>query len=658
MVQMKCAAICCTIASSLTSTWAFAPSKLCFVVRQSPKNVSLTKFYARKDEAINIPSPIPSIFPDGLPAGLRGEAVRSSLRDEKKGLWYELTNPSTFQAGLLQVKGQGTLPFLHSKFTESFEKPSLPATLLDLKTKSKGLSRETSFLTGKGRAIDTLSVLLIQDGDEEELQYEALILTSPFHGSGLYNKLSPFVFPLDGITLLDGTTSMAAYSMVSSTLANAKSILKRVIIPELKAKYPSSSISIPEEGESRVWTFNKDQNDYEDSFKIYVMEGGAMLPSVCAKGYTIIIPTFLSSFMKEILIGDLDDNGENVPMEISALELESLRIESGKPGYGFEMTGDISSNNLGIKANPLELHLQSTVDLDKGCYQGQEGVSSIVKNIRGPPRTLYTVIFDDEENSFDEVYNDSDNDGEEEDLEDDTEMIRQPEIGDELYVLGSNEGIQVGVISSVAESGSTGKANTITLALLRRPDSIMKKMQNMELDFGAENVQDDLLIMVDEEEKQKIMEERRNRPPPVDPLEGLEVIIKGTYTVGKVVSIARRVISKGRNMYDDDVLEVPEDNGTVMGYVDAEMDSSGTTIPTQTITTNAETSEEIILPEISEEMDLGEDDEEALAKAIEEANKAAAEAEKAAAEAQRKAEKMEMLRKRAEEAMARRKKKS
>jgi hypothetical protein len=42
-----------------------------------------------------------------------------------------------------------------------------------------------------------------------------------------------------------------------------------------------------------------------------------------------------------------------------------------------------------IPPSPLELHLEAIVDLQKGCYQGQEGIASVLKNPCGPPRALY-----------------------------------------------------------------------------------------------------------------------------------------------------------------------------------------------------------------------------------------------------------------------------
>ena len=633
---------------------------------------SLISIFSERNHPNNLPN---------IPAGLRGEAVRSALCDPKKGLWYELSNPKTFQVGTMKVKGSGTLDFLHSKFTNSFDKPSLPQSFLQNQhgTTNNGIVRETCFLTAKGRTIDTLSILLTHDNDNKD-QFEAHILTSPMHYSGLYDKLNPFVFPMDGIQLQDCTSSLSIFSIMSTTLANAQAIIQRTIIPALETKFKSSTpYSLPPQGEGCIWTIPHNLQNYDDSNQMYIMEHGIMLPPCAARGYTILIPSQLSYIIKDSLNdGNTNsDSSDSLPMEISTLEWESLRIESGTPGYGNEMTGDFDSSKdkdkdkdkvddettqnhqnssiqttmKGCKSNPLELHLQSFINLDKGCYQGQEGVSSILKNKRGSPRTLYTIVFDDDENSFHE--------NDDEDIDEFQQMPlvnRQPIVGDELYVLGSNEKIQVGIITSVAEPGSTGKSNTIALALLRRPDSILKKMKDMELDFGAGNVEDDLFFMVDEKEKSRQMEERiqKESVTPADPLHGLEVIVKGTYTMGKVEVIATRSAMDGKNLFDDNALVEPVTNGAVMGYVDLSEFPSGSDSAYPSSASIDESTQQDQFSSIDEHGDV---DDEAIAKALEEANKAAVEAEKAAAEAKRKAEKMELLRQRAEAAMARRKKK-
>ena len=110
------------------------------------------------------------------------------------------------------------------------------------------------------------------------------------------------------------------------------------------------------------------------------------------------------------------------------------------------------------KSNPLELHLQRLINTEKGCYQGQEGIASLLKNPRGCPRQLYQAIFYDAENDFDGDAAgfgllSTDNDA----LMNFQRMKKQaaklangtrhPRPGDDIYVLGSNDSIQVGKIS-------------------------------------------------------------------------------------------------------------------------------------------------------------------------------------------------------------------
>jgi hypothetical protein len=129
------------------------------------------------------------------------------------------------------------------------------------------------------------------------------------------------------------------------------------------------------------------------------------------------------------------------------------------------------------------------------------------------------------------------------------------------------------------------------------------------------------------------------QPPPMDPLDGLEVIVEGTFTVGVLKCVpSRRGIRRDGNMFDDRI--------TVEGVSEEEF---------IVVKTAARAVEEEALGRttMSSVADL---DESATLEQIQaEAAKAVAEAEAAAAEAIRKAEKMEMLKKRAEEAMARRK---
>ena len=254
-----------------------------------------------------------------------------------------------------------------------------------------------------------------------------------------------------------------------------------------------------------------------------------------------------------------DPNDQDGPVEIGPLEYETLRIEGGSPGFGFEMTGDRTEGGGSLKASPMELDMGRTVDNEnKGCYLGQEGVAAILKNARGPPRRLYSVSFRDDENDFGddddyengggggsisgeglmealfgsgyrpredeaeegekgedaESWEEYDDDGmidveemlraaaagrdgsaidldvqegEDRDDDDDDEdpTSRLPSPGDELFALGSDGKVKVGTLTSVAERGGTGEPLTLALALVRRSDAIVTKMEELGLEIGG-----------------------------------------------------------------------------------------------------------------------------------------------------------------------------
>ena len=251
------------------------------------------------------------------------------------------------------------------------------------------------------------------------------------------------------------------------------------------------------------------------------------------------------------------------------------------------------------------------VDLDKGCYLGQEGVASQYKNPRGPPRTLYHVVFDDDNNLY-EHQTRGERVGRRRPGQQRPNDTRVPVPGDVLYVLGSNEQIAVGTLTSVAEPSSTGEAAVRALALVRRADSVAQQMRTLELEFplppsapspNAEEQDVDMVL-----------------PPPLhDPLDGLEVIVKGTFTVGRLETVPIRRGRRAANVFDNVVPEFVKN-----------------------------------LPGEDQQNDIID----VSSRVVKDTSAAAAVAMKAAAEqaeAMRKAEKMAQLQKRAAEALARRK---
>ena len=157
------------------------------------------------------------------------------------------------------------------------------------------------------------------------------------------------------------------------------------------------------------------------------------------------------------------------------------------------------------------------MDVDKGCYQGQEGVASLLKNKRGLQRSLYSVFFPEDDNFYE-----GQEDKEEYSNHRSVFRTRQksPRVGDELFV------IKVGVITSIAERGGTSLPETVGMALVRRAEGILNKMKRMDLEIER-NLDDGTGMIL---------------PPPMDPLDGLEVVLGNGFT--------SRRLRRGQNLFE------------------------------------------------------------------------------------------------------------
>jgi folate-binding Fe-S cluster repair protein YgfZ len=575
---------------------------------------------------------LPSSYPEGAPAGLRGEAVRSALKSGRCIGWNLSSSESSSSnnplctGGVLQVQGKGMLDFLNNKLSQTFSAPLSPDQMT---------YNEACLLTARGHVIDRLRVCIVDSTT-------ALILTSPGHTSQqLLERLDPFVFPLDQVTL---TNLNAACSF---TLASTQwNHVQMVLVDQARSFSGARVMSSPFPTRLNQCVSWQVPEDDGTTTKAIIMPSIG-LPPVAGVGYTIVFCGSTSTGKSGIgtrtwnhLISD--DNTEG-PIGIGPREYEMLRIEAGQAAYGKEIgVGSDSSSSVDgaeegekrksemVKTSPLEIHWQAdTINMEKGCYLGQEGVASIYKNPRGPPRILYSVVFEDNNNVYE-----SQTRGDRGSLEN---LTRPAKPGDPLFVLGSNEAISVGRLTSVAESGGTGKDCTVGLILVRRADSIRKQMKELDLEIEHEIPEEPALM--DRETISGIVQ-----PPPLDPLDGLEVIVGGTFTVGRLRMVPSRRIRRGRNMFDNELEVVDLQNGG---------DKASYSLPE----VSSRTSSKVAMPpgttrqESSNPSEMTAEEE--YRRAIEEAAKAQEEADAAAAEAKRKAEKMEMLKKRAEEAMAR-----
>lgn len=559
------------------------------------------------------------------PPGMRGEAVRAAIRSGRCIAWDLGGTP--LQQGWIKVEGKGTVDFLNNKLSQTF-------------SSSSRLYKEACLLNGKGRVVDRIGVATLSSDC-------AYMLTSPGHeGSALFERLDPLIFPLDQVKLHDCSKTSKIITLASTKKEHVQMAIKTYVVPLLDLK---TSWSFPEKA-------NQCAQFELISGATLTLLLTAILPETAVSGYTIILENDDDNLGKVLwsnLIGEQSPDG---PIEIGPLEFETLRIEAGMPLFGQELLA--SNKEAAITpAGPLELHWGALIDMTKGCYLGQEGVASVVKNPRGPPRQLYQVVFDYEGNIFD-----SESEGDRGNIEN---LTKLPEVGANLYVLGSQNEISVGTLTSIAEPSGTGEPNMQGLALVRRADSILKAMKErgLEIDsnLGKEPFADDPLWNGGNTDVSSVMVQ----PPPIDPLDGVEVVVKDTFTVGVLRCIPSRRFRVGQNMFADigevyDAVE-PGEGEVAVNRVQRRWDPEVEAALDELFEKQEQFQSGDAVVDAGLDGDLGETDlmGEAdlaeLGRAMEDVRKAQAEAEAAASEAQRKVDKMEMLQKRADEALARRK---
>lgn len=587
---------------------------------------------------------LPSVYPADTPAGMRGEAVRAALRSTQCLAWTLAASSQASQdspnlsSGLLQLEGKGVLDFLNNKLSNSFTVTSAPED-------THLLYKQACLLTPKGRLVDTLSLAFNQE--------LAFVLPSPGHSSeALFQRLDPFIFPMDRVKLTDlsatkdgdgdgdGEANMLAFTLASTQLSHVDDTVTNQFLPKLRELLGSRSMIPTGARKEAILPSNRLQSrlvDLGDTSRLLVLPLTGLSECACV-GYTF---AFLGNADSQEVGNDLwrflvgDDNAQG-PVEIKGLEYETLRIEAGVPAFGYEVTGAWKKPTM-TSPTPIELHQKAgVIDTEKGCYLGQEGIASVLKNARGPPRALYSVVFQDDDNIYQHQ-----SDGDKSNFENLTKM---PKPGDKLFVLGSNEEIEIGTLTSVAEPYGTGDNTIVALALVRRADSILNQMKAKDLQitrglaaslasspasFADVNAQGSGII----------------QPPPMDSLDGLEVIVGGSFTVGSLRGVAKRRYLNGKNMFVEQEREQSAETGEILEQEYVDIEYSGMS-PTER------------MDELREELESTDEDENTAdedATPTSEAASSEDEGDDAEAESQRKAAKMEMLKQRADEAMARRK---
>ena len=361
---------------------------------------------------------LPSVYPKGTPAGLRGEAVRTALKSSQCLAW-KLDTSTTQKAasdnnkydknhnlasGILQLSGKGVLDFLHNKLSNSFVVSDLQDIAKQPEQSRQLKYKQACLLTPKGRLVDTLSVAYDQT--------QAWILPSPGHaGSDLFAKLDPFIFPMDQVTLRhvgkdSDSTPPTLFTLASSCTDHVQTAVNEHLLPQLnklltqQGQAPLQKLDLPSKSSTSLVLHLHGKDELEGPRLVIFPSTG--LPDCAAVGYTFAFVDDNTNTMGNQIWQHLvsKDNIQG-PVELKALEYESLRIQAGQPAFGHEITGAWKDPEI-TSPTPLELHLKTTViDLEKGCYLGQEGIASVLKNPRGPPRSLYVVVFQDEDNLYD-----------------------------------------------------------------------------------------------------------------------------------------------------------------------------------------------------------------------------------------------------------------
>lgn len=566
------------------------------------------------DGSSSVPT-LSSCFPKDVPIGLRREAIASALTS--RGICINLSDMNT---GVVQVKGKGCLGFLNSKLSNTFPHPQrgdLDAII--------GSVREACLLTPKGRLVDKLIVPYwnIQKGPE----MEAFLITSPdlyrhyqerssnTDSCYLYQKLNPLVFPMDQITISDHTATSTVLALSCMDINVLNDVIVKTLSPFLadnnssqkKGSKKSSWLPKPGAAVKIALTCDTERNSS------VIIANNSFLPN--SVGYIMVILNDSTNQVRDAFCDDQcgDDNDYLGTLPLQAQDYEILRIDQCLPGVGREITADddflADGCTPALKNGPLELGLRHLIDETKGCYLGQEGIAALLRNPRGLPRTIYQVFFDDVTHDPSEVSSSM-------------HPIDSlcPKEGDTLFVLGSNQEIKAGVLTSVLPPDDLPQyydeeegVSTVAMALIRRPQYILQKMEQMGLDSLADTI-----------DPNEFCEEA--------PLHGLEVIVGDRNTIGRLraVPIVRKYMQQG-------YAPVTDEPSSVMGVIPA-ADNDPSQIPLSETGSVDQSS----TPQNNMELSM----------AMEEAERAKIAAEKAAVEAQRAQEKLKDLQSRTENAMA------
>ena len=233
----------------------------------------------------------------------------------------------SLNSGLLQLKGEDKIRFLHNQTTNNIQ---------SLKS---GQNCNTVFVNSTGRTLDLATAYLLEE--------TIWIKVSANRRQFLFNWMDRFLFPMDKVELADISEQ---YVLVNLLGKESDNFLQKL------------GFTLPETNHHSLVKFK--------DFSFYIAHGNDLgLP-----GYTLILPIDQLTIFQELLQGQ---GG----IKISDRVWEHLRITQGRPMPEQELTEDY---------NPLEAGLWKAISFEKGCYIGQETIARL-NTYKGVKQRLWGI---------------------------------------------------------------------------------------------------------------------------------------------------------------------------------------------------------------------------------------------------------------------------
>jgi folate-binding protein YgfZ len=238
--------------------------------------------------------------------------------------------------GLLEVKGNDRLRFLHNQSTNDFNRLQ------------PGQGCDTVFVTSTARTLDLVTAYVQQD--------RVLLLTSPSRTEKLSEWMDRYLFPMDKVEINDLSSNYAIFTLIGP---QSQELLSQWVSQKL--------LTLPEYRNQTVEILGVEL--------ILGVGSGLALP-----GFNLLIPLDKAGNLWYELTNPTSPH-KAIPIGSNAWE--TLRILQGRPKPDAELTEDY---------NPLEVGLWQTISFNKGCYIGQETIARL-NTYKGVKQRLLGIKF-------------------------------------------------------------------------------------------------------------------------------------------------------------------------------------------------------------------------------------------------------------------------